>query len=108
MRWEVNDGRVQRSHGSARLTSSVDYPREQACRPATAQMLFFKAETGKAFTIFFAGFAFTITTFPKISRLPAFWAVFSLVLIMQSPGSVNLPVLTTSFVAMPARLSIPC
>jgi len=33
---------------------------------------FFRAATGKAFTIVRAGLAFTITVFPKTSLLPAF------------------------------------
>merc|ERR1712032_948713 len=63
-----------------------------------AQMLCFKAATGKAFTIFRAGFAFTTTTFPKTSLLPALVAGFMRVLILQSPGRVNTPLLFTSLV----------
>ena len=48
--------------------------------------LFFKAETGKAFTTFLASLALTITTF-----FPAFVAAFMRVLILQTPGIVNTP-----------------
>merc|ERR1711988_1584036 len=54
------------------------------------QMLFFNAETQNAFTIFLAG------------------AAFILVLIMQSPGIVNLPAFFTSVVARLAKLSSSC
>merc|ERR1712113_787100 len=70
--------------------------------------LFFKAETGKAFTTFLAGFAFTITTFPKTSLFPALVAGFMRVLILQTPGMVNIPVLFTSCVAISARLFRIC
>merc|ERR1719453_68277 len=68
------------------------------------QTLAFRAATGKAFTIFFAGLAFTMTTLPKTSLLPAFVAGFIRVLILHKPGSVKMPLLTTSFVAISARL----
>merc|ERR1719446_1842440 len=93
---------------AARLTSSADCPQEVvqlgASRPAPVQTLALRAATGKAFTIFFAGLAFTITTLPKTSLLPAFVAGFILVLILHKPGRVKIPVLDTSFVAMSARL----
>merc|ERR1712110_119322 len=77
------------------------------CLPASeeAQMLFFSADTQKALTTVQAGFAFTMTTFPKTSLLPAFVAGFLRVFIMQRPGMVNLPALFTSLVATAARLS---
>merc|ERR1711870_119013 len=68
------------------------------------QMLFFNAATGYAFTIFFAGFAFTITTLPKISRLPALVAGFVRVFKRHNPGMAKTPVFFTSFVATSARL----
>jgi len=37
--------------------------------PPRAQTTFLSAATGKAFTTVFAGFAFTTTTLPNISRL---------------------------------------
>merc|ERR1719150_1833730 len=61
-----------------------------------AQMDFFSAAVQNAFTTVFAGFAFTTTVFPNISLLPALVAGFTRVLIMQSPGMVNLPALFTS------------
>merc|ERR1719188_2429798 len=93
---------------AARSISSADFPREagQHCvsRTLTVQTLALRAATGKAFTIFFAGLAFTMTTLPKTSLLPAFVAGFILVLILHKPGRVKMPVLATSFVAMSARL----
>merc|ERR1740138_1425851 len=73
---------------------------------ATAQTLALRAATGKALTTFFAGLAFTMTTLPKTSLLPAFVAGFILVLILHKPGRVKMPDLTTSFVAMSHRLPI--
>merc|ERR1712137_1174466 len=61
---------------------------------------------GKAFTIFRAGFAFTITTLPKTSLLPAFVAGFVRVFNLHKPGRENRPVLPTSFVAISAKLSM--
>merc|ERR1719166_627470 len=69
------------------------------------QMLFFNALTGKAFTIVLAGFAFTICILPKISRFPALVAGLRRVLIMQRPGTMNLPAFFTSDVAVVARVS---
>merc|ERR1719367_2250839 len=76
--------------------------------PSSPHTLFFKAETGKAFTTFLAGFAFTITTFPKTSLFPALVAGLKRVLILQTPGMVNTPVLFTSCVAISARLFRIC
>merc|ERR1719343_746256 len=78
------------------------------CTPASemaTQMLFFNAATAMALTTFLAGFAFTTTTLPNISRLPAFVAGFVLTFNMARPGTVNLPVALTSFVATAARLA---
>merc|ERR1719446_1101998 len=72
----------------------------------SAQMLFFRAAAGKALTIFRAGFAFTITTLPKTSLLPAFVAGFVRVFNLHRPGREKMPVLPTSFVAISARLSM--
>merc|ERR1711979_92246 len=71
-----------------------------------AQMLFFRAAAGKAFTIFRAGFASTITTLPKTSLLPAFVAGFVRVFNLHKPGREKRPVLPTSFVAISAKLSM--
>merc|ERR1719384_1020950 len=68
-------------------------------------MAFLIAAVQNAFTTVFAGFAFTTTVFPNISLLPALVAGFRRVLIMQSPGIVNLPALFTSLVATLARVS---
>merc|ERR1719262_1380985 len=70
----------------------------------TVQTLDLRAARGKAFTIFFAGLAFTMTTLPKISRFPAFVAGFMRVLILHKPGREKAPLLTTSFVALSQRL----
>merc|ERR1712050_595146 len=67
-------------------------------------MLSLRAFTGYAFTTLRAGLAFTITTFPKTSRLPAFVAGFVRVLILQRPGTVKIPVLDTSVEAISAKL----
>merc|ERR1719436_1954547 len=69
-----------------------------------AQMLSLRAFTGYAFTTFRAGLAFTITTLPKTSRLPAFVAGFVRVLILHRPGTVKIPVFDTSCEAISARL----
>merc|ERR1712099_109779 len=68
------------------------------------QMLFFKAETGNAFTTVLAGLALTITTFPKTSLLPALVAGFKRVLIMHKPGSTNLPTFFTCCAPIAAKL----
>merc|ERR1711979_19012 len=69
------------------------------------QMLFFSAATAKAFTTFLAGFAFTTTTLPNISLLPAFVAGFVFNFSIAKPGTVNFPVDFTSLVATAARLA---
>merc|ERR1719254_123347 len=70
-----------------------------------AYKLSLMALAGNAFTTFFAGFAFTITTLPKISLLPAFVAGFVLVLRRHKPGRAKTPDFFTSVVAIAARLS---
>merc|ERR1740138_1567771 len=101
------------SLATARPNSSADCPQEadgqhraaqSAGRAASPQTLFFKAASGNALTTFFAGFAFTMTTLPKISFFPALVAGFMRVLIWKRPGSMNIPVLETSLVAISARL----
>merc|ERR1719401_2892045 len=68
-------------------------------------MLFFRADNGKALTIFFAGFAFTIIILPKISFLPALVAGFIRVFNLNKPGIEKVPVLpATSFVAIVVKL----
>merc|ERR1711865_154532 len=52
----------------------------------------------------FAGFAFTMTTWPNISRFPALVAFFWRVLIITTPGITNLPFFFASAVAMLARV----
>merc|ERR1719413_290599 len=71
----------------------------------STQTLFFSAATANALTTFLAGFAFTTTTLPNISRLPAFIAGFVFTFNIARPGTVNLPVDLTSFVATAARLA---
>eukprot|EP00438_Fugacium_kawagutii_P008599 Skav200248 [mRNA] locus=scaffold3488:41995:42378:- [translate_table: standard] len=68
------------------------------------QKFCFNAATGNAFTTVFAGWAFTMTSWPNIIFLPAFRAGFCLVLIMQSPGRTNLPDFFTSSVPISAKL----
>merc|ERR1719198_1662278 len=51
-----------------------------------------------------AGIAFTTTTLPKISRFPALVAFFWRVLIITTPGMMNLPFFFASVVAMLARV----
>merc|ERR1719235_2441745 len=76
-----------------------------AKRDRTHFTLLFKAATAKAFTTVLAGLALTFTSMPKAMRLPAFVAGLCLVLIMQTPGIVNLPVLFTSLAASSAKAS---
>merc|ERR1740123_1568196 len=71
----------------------------------TPQTLFLRAATGMAFTIVLAGLAFTTTSLPNISLLPAFVAGFRRVLIMHTPGTITFPVFFTSLLARDARLS---
>merc|ERR1719473_2191931 len=67
--------------------------------------LFLIAATAKALTTVLAGLALTFTSLPKAIRLPALVAGLCLVLTMQMPGMVNLPVLFTSFAASSAKAS---
>merc|ERR1719491_1116853 len=59
-----------------------------------------------AFTIVFAGFAFTLVSLPNIILTPAFVAGFERVFKRQRPGTVNTPVFFTSCVAMATTLLI--
>merc|ERR1719378_1208640 len=67
---------------------------------------FLRAAVANAFTTVFAGFALTITVFPKISFFPALVAGFTRVLIRISPGSAKMPALFTCSVATLVRLSM--
>merc|ERR1712066_215741 len=70
-----------------------------------AQMLFFRAAAGKAFTTFRAGLAFTITTLPKTSFSPPFVAGFVRSFSLHNPGRENKPVFETSVCATSANVS---
>merc|ERR1719272_22762 len=59
-----------------------------------------------AFTIVFAGFAFTLVSLPNILLTPAFVAGFERVFKRHRPGVVNTPVFFTSCVAMATTLLI--
>merc|ERR550532_2001008 len=69
------------------------------------QNCLFSAAAGNAFTTVLAGFAFTMTTLPNTSFLPALVAGLRRVLIMHSPGTTNLPTPFTCAVAISARFS---
>merc|ERR1712217_422000 len=88
------------SHESAR------HEREENHIPERLYKLSLMVLAGNAFTIFFAGFAFTITTLPKTSLLPAFVAGFVRAFNLHKPGREKRPVLPTSFVAISAKLSM--
>merc|ERR1719491_2468193 len=96
--WEIQTSltRLQPHAGCLRKSTPLAHP--------LAQTTFFRAATGKAFTIVFAGFALTIISLPKTSLFPALVAGFRRVLIITTPGMVNLPLLT-SLAATSARLS---
>merc|ERR1719373_1339885 len=70
-----------------------------------SQMLAFKAAAGKAFTIFLAGFALTMTTLPNTSRLPALVAGLVRIFSLHSPGIANTPAFFTFVVATSASES---
>merc|ERR1719201_1107417 len=67
-----------------------------------SQTTFLRAETGKALTTVLAFIAFTTTVFPNISFFPALVAGFRRVLIMHTPGTVNLPFFFTCSAPRPA------
>ena len=72
------------------LGQSRGLPHEEqaniGCIMASTQMLAFKAATGNALTIFFAGLALTMHILPKISSLPALVAGFARILRRQRLG----------------------
>merc|ERR1719491_1265716 len=86
------------------LVESPQTQRRETKREAT-QMLFFSADTQKALTTLEAGLAFTTTSFPNMSLLPAFVAGLFLIFNMHRPGMVNFPAPFTSLVATAARLA---
>merc|ERR1740139_835356 len=92
--WEIQTSRTRLQPHAGCLRKSTPL----------AQTTFFRAATGKAFTIVFAGFALTIISLPKTSLFPALVAGFRRVSIITTPGMVNLPFLT-SLAATSARLS---
>merc|ERR1712183_1131306 len=81
----------------------TDTPCTRMIQPHT---LFFKAATGKALTTVRAGFALTSCITPKISFLHALVAGLKRVLIIATPGMVNLPLDFTSLATISARLSM--
>jgi len=108
--WTCRDSSAQQLWTSPHpeLDSELHPRQPTITRSDHLQMLFFRAETQKAFTIFLAGAAFTLIVLPKATLVPAFLAGFILVLIMQRPGIVNLPAFFTSAVARLAKLSRSC
>merc|ERR1740129_856946 len=62
-------------------------------------MLAFSCAAGNALTIFLAGFAFSMITFPNTSRFPALVAGFVRSLRRAKPGIAKTPVFFTSAVA---------
>merc|ERR1719198_307808 len=93
-------------------TCSVEFPQGASLWDAkkfescvASQNWLLRAETAKAFTTVLAAFAFTLTSLPKIFRMPALVAGLTRVLIRASPGMVKMPVFFTSAVARTARLS---
>merc|ERR1719277_1677543 len=92
------------SPGTHDAHESARHERDEQDKPERPHKLSLMVLAGNAFTTFFAGFAFTITTLPKISLLPAFVAGFVLVLRRHKPGREKTPVFFTSVVAIPARL----
>merc|ERR1719149_256881 len=70
------------------------------------QICFFNAATGNAFTMVFAGLAFTLVSLPNIILTPALVAGFVRVLMRHTPGSVKTPEAFTSLVAMATMLLI--
>merc|ERR1719440_722062 len=90
------------SHCPRRTQSYLIQARERGSE--APQMLSFRALTQYAFTMVRAGLAFTFCILPKIRLVPAFVAGLVFVLIMTSPGIVNLP-FCTSLVATSASAS---
>merc|ERR1719265_2976593 len=81
-------------------------PQRRCRKQMGSQICFFNAATGYAFTIVFAGLAFTLVSLPNITLTPAFVAGLVRVLIRQTPGTVKTPKLFTSFDAMATKLLI--
>merc|ERR1719152_763123 len=79
-----------------------DYRKREHANPHFT--LFFRAATANALTTVLAGLALTLISLPKATRLPALVAGLCLVLIMQTPGMVNLPFLI-SLLASSAKAS---
>merc|ERR1719476_835012 len=96
----------QTSHTSEALWDSHVRSGHASKRNLLPQNWFFSAATANAFTTVFAGFAFTIVTFPNISRLPALVAGLTRVLTRQTPGSENTEFFFSSVAATPARASM--
>merc|ERR1719262_1697474 len=92
--------------GQSRGLPHEDRQANISCIMASTQMLAFRAATGNALTIFFAGLALTMHILPKISFLPALVAGFMRVLMRHRPGMVKIPVFFTAAVATSARLAI--
>merc|ERR1719198_2616793 len=93
-------------------TCSVEFPQGASLEDANnfkswvaSQIWVLRAETAKAFTTVLAAFAFTLTSLPKIFRMPALVAGLTRVLMRARPGMVKMPVFFTSVVARAARLS---
>ena len=66
-------------------------------------MLAFEAATGYGFTIFLAGFAFTMTTFAKTSLFPALVAGLLRIISLTKPGMATIPIVCSS----PLTLRMP-
>merc|ERR1711907_221543 len=81
-----------------------DAKRLQRKRALPHFTLFFNAATANALTTVLAGLALTLISLPKATRFPALVAGLCLVLIMQTPGMVNLPFLI-SLLASSAKAS---
>merc|ERR1712190_410463 len=95
------DGRGARGGNGGAHAEPLRWARRRLGDPQNSSL---SAFAGKALTMVFAGFAFTMTTLPKISRFPALVAFFWRVLIITTPGITNLPFFFASVVAMLARV----
>merc|ERR1712024_395992 len=91
----------QHQHVCNRYREALSY----SSKRAEPQNCFFRAAAGNAFTTVLAGLAFTMTTLPKTSLLPALVASLRRVLIMNNPGTTNLPAPFTCAVAPSASFS---
>merc|ERR1712203_499169 len=101
-----NDTNVPRSGGGGRGArggngeAHAEPPRGARHRPGGPQNSSLRAFAGKALTMVLAGFAFTMTIFPKISRFPALVAFFWRVLMATTPGMAHFPFFLASVAAM--------